>query len=71
MRTLLLIGAACLIAQPATAQTAAHAAGHEAQAVVVPDGTAKWGAAPAILPAGAQLAVLEGDPGKAGRSRAK
>ena len=26
----------------------------------------KWGAAPPMLPAGAQIAVLEGDPGKAG-----
>jgi quercetin dioxygenase-like cupin family protein len=26
----------------------------------------KWGAAPAVFPAGAQMAVLSGDPGKAG-----
>src|SRR6476619_6792798 len=29
-------------------------------------GTAKWGAAPPMLPAGAQIAVLAGDPTKAG-----
>ena len=29
-------------------------------------GTAKWGAAPPMLPAGAQIAVLVGDPTKAG-----
>jgi mannose-6-phosphate isomerase-like protein (cupin superfamily) len=37
---------------------------HAATAVVVtPDATA-WGPAPALLPAGAKLAVLEGDPTK-------
>jgi quercetin dioxygenase-like cupin family protein len=35
-------------------------------AVVVPAGTAKFGPAPDILPPGAKLAVLEGDPMKAG-----
>ena len=34
-------------------------------AVVVPAGDVKWGAAPAVLPAGAKLAVVSGDPGKA------
>ena len=37
-----------------------------AKAVVVPAGTAKFGPAPDILPPGAKLAVLEGDPTKAG-----
>jgi quercetin dioxygenase-like cupin family protein len=35
-------------------------------AIVALAGTEKWGPAPAILPAGARLAVLEGDPGKPG-----
>ena len=35
-------------------------------AVVVPAGKAKFGPAPDILPKGAKLAVLEGDPMKAG-----
>jgi hypothetical protein len=35
-------------------------------AVVVPAGTAKFGPAPDILPSGAKLAVLEGDPTKGG-----
>ena len=34
-------------------------------AVVVPAGSAKFGPAPAILPTGAKLAVLDGDPMKA------
>jgi quercetin dioxygenase-like cupin family protein len=42
------------------------AASDHAAAVVVPAGTAKFGPAPDILPAGATLAVLEGDPTKAG-----
>jgi quercetin dioxygenase-like cupin family protein len=40
------------------AQTPAH--------VMENPGTAKWGAAPPMLPAGAQIAVLTGDPTKAG-----
>lgn len=32
----------------------------------VNSGDLKWGPAPAIFPAGAQMAVLSGDPGKAG-----
>jgi anti-sigma factor ChrR (cupin superfamily) len=38
---------------------------HAAHVVVTPD-QIKWGAAPPSLPSGAQLAVLEGDPSKAG-----
>jgi uncharacterized RmlC-like cupin family protein len=34
--------------------------------VVAHPGTLKWGAAPSVLPKGAQLAVITGDPGKAG-----
>jgi quercetin dioxygenase-like cupin family protein len=38
---------------------------HAAHVVVTPE-QIKWGAAPPSLPSGAQLAVLEGDPSKAG-----
>jgi quercetin dioxygenase-like cupin family protein len=38
--------------------------GHHA--IIAPAGTEQWAAAPAILPPGARLAVLEGDPGKPG-----
>jgi quercetin dioxygenase-like cupin family protein len=34
--------------------------------VVVHPGTLKWGDAPSVLPKGAQLVVITGDPGKAG-----
>jgi quercetin dioxygenase-like cupin family protein len=34
--------------------------------VVAHPGTLKWAEAPSVLPRGAQLAVLAGDPGKAG-----
>jgi quercetin dioxygenase-like cupin family protein len=35
-------------------------------AAQVNPGDLKWGAAPAVFPAGAQMAVLSGDPGKSG-----
>lgn len=43
----------------------AHAGAHAAHVVVTPD-KLKWGPGPPSLPAGAQLALLEGDPSKAG-----
>src|SRR5918998_1746914 len=43
----------------------AHAGAHAAHVIVTPD-KVKWGPAPPSLPPGAQLAVLEGDPSKAG-----
>lgn len=67
MRHLLIIATACLMNRPAMAQTAHKTATPAAKAIVVPAGAATWGPAPAILPAGAQLAVLEGDPTKPGR----
>lgn len=45
---------------------AQNTAAEHANAVVVPAGTAKFGPAPDILPPGAKLAVLEGDPTKPG-----
>ena len=45
-------------AKPAPAAPAAH--------VLLTPGDLKWGPAPPVLPAGAQLAVLDGDPGKPG-----
>ena len=49
---------AAFITSAAVAQTPAH--------VMENLSTAKWGAAPPMLPAGAQIAVLAGDPTKAG-----
>jgi hypothetical protein len=65
--TLLL--SASLVAAPGTfhAQApAAAAAGARPHAIVVLPDAIEWGPAPAILPAGAQAAVLEGDPSKPG-----
>lgn len=49
--------AAALAASPAFAQQT-H--------TIVPAGKVQWGPAPPALPAGAQIAVLGGDPGKSG-----
>ncbi len=46
------------------AQGGAPAPGQHA--IVAPAGTEKWGPAPPVLPPGARLAVLEGDPTQAG-----
>jgi quercetin dioxygenase-like cupin family protein len=43
-----------------------HAAGHTRAHVIVTPDQIKWGPGPPALPPGAQLAVLEGDPSKAG-----
>lgn len=43
-----------------------HPANAARSAVVVPAGSARFGPAPDILPSGATLAVLEGDPTKTG-----
>ncbi|HMC30780.1 MAG TPA: cupin domain-containing protein [Candidatus Angelobacter sp.] len=51
-------------AAPKKAPAKAKAAG-PAPVVITPD-KIQWGPAPAVFPAGAQFAVLAGDPGKAG-----
>lgn len=52
----------------AGAQSAAQsgAAAEKPHAIVATPSAIQWGAAPAILPAGAQLAVLEGNPAEKG-----
>ena len=49
-----------------SAQNAPRAAADKAHAIVALPGSIAWGPAPAVLPAGARLAVVEGDPAKAG-----
>jgi ChrR-like protein with cupin domain len=44
----------------------ASATAQEAKAVIVTPDATQWGAAPAMLPAGAKVAVLDGDPTKPG-----
>ena len=64
--TLFILLPAMVLAQTAATpkKTTAKAAG-PAPVVVTPD-KIQWGPAPAVFPAGAQMAVLAGDPGKAG-----
>lgn len=63
MRCLLVVilglSAGVAAAQGAPQTSAAHA-------IVVPPDQVVWGPAPAVLPAGARLAVLEGNPSEAG-----
>jgi uncharacterized RmlC-like cupin family protein len=59
-----LLPALVLAQTAAPKKTAAKAAG-PAATVVTPD-KIQWGPAPPVFPAGAQLAVLAGDPGKPG-----
>jgi quercetin dioxygenase-like cupin family protein len=53
-----LLAAALVLAAPSSAALSASSPGINAS-------TLKWGAAPPFLPPGAQIAVLDGDPGKA------
>lgn len=53
------------IAAPASAQSPAAAPETEHAIVALPNAI-EWGPAPPILPAGARLAVIEGDPSEAG-----
>ena len=65
MRYALLLLAAILPLRAVAAQEA-QSSGQARQAHVTTPEHLNWGPAPAILPAGARLAVLEGDPSKAG-----
>ena len=61
--------AAAIAAGTASAQTAPKpkpAAKPAARHVMIAPADVKWGPGPASLPPGAQMAVLDGDPGKAG-----
>jgi anti-sigma factor ChrR (cupin superfamily) len=55
-------GSAQTAAKPAKQAPAAAPAAH----VLLTPGDVKWGPAPPVLPAGAQMAVLDGDPSKPG-----
>jgi quercetin dioxygenase-like cupin family protein len=66
MRYALLLLAAILPLRAVAAQEAQAATGQPRQAHVTTPEHLNWGPAPAILPAGARLAVLEGDPSKPG-----
>ena len=63
MRVLLFAASALVAPALGVAQTPAAAQQH---AIVAVPGSLTWGAAPAVLPAGARAAVLEGDPAQPG-----
>ena len=64
MRWLLALAALPLMLEPGV--LAAQGEHSSSKAIVVTAGTESWGPAPAVLPAGATLAVLEGDPSQSG-----
>ena len=66
MRYALLLVAAILPLGQLAAQESQSSSAQPRQAHVTTPEHLTWGPAPAILPAGARLAVLEGDPSKAG-----
>src|SRR3954468_16457940 len=53
-------------AKSSAAKPPAHPAAHTAAATMLNVTDLKWGPAPDALPAGAQAAVVDGDPSKAG-----
>jgi uncharacterized protein DUF4437 len=59
------VAAMLLGVEPDAPKKAAHQMGSE-KVVAMSAADVKWGDAPPVLPAGAKLAVLQGDPGKAG-----
>jgi ChrR-like protein with cupin domain len=61
----ILLPAMVLAQTTATPKTSAAKAAGPAAVVVTPD-KIQWGPAPPVFPAGAQMAVLAGNPGKAG-----
>jgi quercetin dioxygenase-like cupin family protein len=67
MRSLLLAAVFASIATSSVAAQAAQAGKPDApQATIAMPDNIKWGPAPAILPAGAKAAILEGNPAEAG-----
>jgi len=55
-----------ILALPACLMLAAAPSLHAQAAAAVPAAVLHWGPAPAVFPPGAKMAVLSGDPGKAG-----
>ena len=61
-RLIVTVGSLVLGLAAAAAPAAAQSGGH----VLVPADKVQWGPAPPVFPAGAQIAVLEGDPAQKG-----
>jgi mannose-6-phosphate isomerase-like protein (cupin superfamily) len=65
MRVLLLVASALAASSLVLAQAPEGGVAQQHAVIAVP-GAITWGAAPAVLPAGAKAAVLEGDPSQPG-----
>lgn len=66
MKLTLVTATLLLATSSAAAQSVSQGAASKPHAIVATPDAIVWAAAPALLPAGARLAVLEGDPGKHG-----
>jgi quercetin dioxygenase-like cupin family protein len=66
MKITLVVATLLLATSSAAAQTVAQKGDAKPHAIVATPDAIKWVAAPAVLPSGARLAVLEGDPAKPG-----
>ncbi|HVH68381.1 MAG TPA: cupin domain-containing protein [Gemmatimonadales bacterium] len=66
MRTRTLLTLALVVPTVVSAQAKKHGAAMQRTVTVALPDQLTWGPAPAVLPAGAKLAVLEGDPTKSG-----
>ena len=62
----LMLGGSVMAAGSQTGKHPAKSAAAPAPHVILTPGDMKWGPAPPVLPAGAQVAVLDGDPFKPG-----
>lgn len=71
LAVLLLLPVLALAQTAAPKKAAAKAKPAGAAPVVVTPDKVQWGPAPPVFPAGAQMAVLAGDPGKAGQFTAR
>jgi quercetin dioxygenase-like cupin family protein len=66
MKAMLTAGLVVFLVCAARADEGKNKDAHDDEHVIVRPGTLKWGPAPPGLPAGAEVAVLVGNPGKAG-----
>jgi quercetin dioxygenase-like cupin family protein len=71
MKRATIVAVTCVLGFSSAARTAEKGASPKGEAVTVAAADVKFGPAPPSLPAGAQLAVLHGDPGKKGAFAAR
>jgi hypothetical protein len=66
MKRTMILAATCILCLDGASRAAEKSASAKTEAVTLAAADVKFGPAPPTLPAGAQLAVLHGDPGKKG-----